>query len=85
MSRGCPRATAHNHILEEPAMAKARSLVGLDVHAAKIVAAVLDADTGELQFFEMKVWSCRSRSASPLTRVCGRSRSSISRSPRSTG
>ncbi|MGZ6569385.1 MAG: IS110 family RNA-guided transposase [Solirubrobacteraceae bacterium] len=34
-------------------MAKARSLVGLDVHAAKIVAAVLDAGTGELQFFEM--------------------------------
>jgi transposase len=32
-------------------MAKARSLVGLDVHAAKIVAAVLDADTGELQVF----------------------------------
>ncbi len=29
-------------------MAKARSLVGLDVHARKIVAAVLDADTGEL-------------------------------------
>jgi transposase len=34
-------------------MAKARSLVGLDVHAAKIVAAVLDAETGELQFFGM--------------------------------
>jgi hypothetical protein len=33
-------------------MAKARSLVGLDVHASKIVAAVLDADTGEVQFFE---------------------------------
>ena len=32
-------------------MAKARSLVGLDVHAAKIVAAVLDAATGELAFF----------------------------------
>jgi transposase len=32
-------------------MAKARSLVGLDVHAAKIVAAVLDAETGELAFF----------------------------------
>ncbi len=32
-------------------MAKARSLVGLDVHAAKIVAAVLDGDTGELQHF----------------------------------
>jgi transposase len=34
-------------------MAKARTLVGLDVHAAKIVAAVLDAETGELQFFAM--------------------------------
>ncbi len=32
-------------------MAKARSLVGLDVHAAKVVAAVLDGETGELQFF----------------------------------
>ena len=29
-------------------MAKARTLVGLDVHATKIVAAVLDAETGEL-------------------------------------
>ena len=34
-------------------MAKVTSLVGLDVHAAKIVAAVLDAETGELQFFGM--------------------------------
>jgi transposase len=34
-------------------MAKARTLVGLDVHAAKIVAAVLDAETGELQFFTL--------------------------------
>ncbi|MGH2852060.1 MAG: IS110 family transposase [Solirubrobacteraceae bacterium] len=34
-------------------MAKARSLVGLDVHAAKIVAAVLDAETGQLQMFAM--------------------------------
>jgi transposase len=32
-------------------MAKARSLVGLDVHATRIVAAVLDADTGELAWF----------------------------------
>src|SRR5215213_10212314 len=32
-------------------MAKARSLVGLDVHATKVVAAVLDAETGELVFF----------------------------------
>ena len=31
-------------------MAKARTLVGLDVHAAKIVAAMLDAETGELRF-----------------------------------
>ena len=35
-------------------MAKARTLVGLDVHAAKIVAAVLDAETGELKSFSMK-------------------------------
>lgn len=49
--RGCNRAAVHNRILEEPAMAKARSLVGLDVHAAKIVAAVLDAESGELTFF----------------------------------
>lgn len=35
-------------------MAKARTLVGLDVHATKIVAAVLDADTGELKSFAMK-------------------------------
>jgi transposase len=35
-------------------MAKARTLVGLDVHAAKIVAAVLDAETGELAHFRMR-------------------------------
>jgi transposase len=34
-------------------MAKARSFVGLDVHATKIVAAVLDAETGQLQTFVM--------------------------------
>jgi transposase len=34
-------------------MTKARSQVGLDVHAAKIVAAVLDTETGELQTFAM--------------------------------
>jgi transposase len=34
-------------------MAKARSLVGLDVHATKIVAAVLDAESGELRFFTL--------------------------------
>lgn len=34
-------------------MAKARSLVGLDVHATKIVAAVLDAETGQVQTFQM--------------------------------
>lgn len=31
-------------------MAKARTLVGLDVHAAKTVAAILDAETGEIRF-----------------------------------
>ncbi len=31
-------------------MAEARTLVGLDVHAAKVVAAILDAETGELRF-----------------------------------
>ena len=35
-------------------MAKARTLVGLDVHATKIVAAVLDAETGELKWFSME-------------------------------
>jgi hypothetical protein len=34
-------------------MAKARTLVGLDVRATRIVAAVLDAETGELAFFSM--------------------------------
>jgi transposase len=34
-------------------MAKARTLVGLDVHATKIVAAVLDAETAQLQSFAM--------------------------------
>src|SRR5919206_5119530 len=31
-------------------MAKPRTLVGLDVHASKVVAAVLDEQTGELRF-----------------------------------
>jgi transposase len=34
-------------------MAKAKTVVGLDVHATKIVAAVLDAETGELDWFGM--------------------------------
>src|ERR1700683_4922040 len=34
-------------------MAKARTLVGLDVHATKIVAAVLDPESGELRTFAM--------------------------------
>src|ERR1700733_1288090 len=34
-------------------MAKARTLVGLDVHATKIVAAVLGAESGELRTFRM--------------------------------
>jgi transposase len=35
-------------------MAKARTLVGLDVHATKIVAAVLDAESGELPWFRVR-------------------------------
>lgn len=34
-------------------MAKARTLVGLDVHATKVVAAVLDAESGEVQWFRL--------------------------------
>src|ERR1035441_2222780 len=34
-------------------MAKAKTVVGLDVHAAKIVAAVLDAETGQLNWFQI--------------------------------
>jgi hypothetical protein len=34
-------------------MAKARTLVGLDVHATKIVAAVLDAESGAWRTFRM--------------------------------
>ena len=35
-------------------MAKARTLVGLDVHASKVVAAMLDAETGELRFSKLR-------------------------------
>ena len=34
-------------------MAKAKTVVGLDVHATKIVAAVLDVETGEFSRFRM--------------------------------
>src|SRR3954468_7525797 len=34
-------------------MAEARMLAGLDVHAAKIVAAVLDVESGELRSFRL--------------------------------
>src|SRR5436305_1410555 len=51
LSRGSYPARRSTTAEEEPAMAKARTLVGLDVHATKIVAAVLDAETGELEFF----------------------------------
>ncbi len=53
-------------------MAKARTLVGLDVHATTIVAAVLDAETGELGTFRLSgearrrrrsVRGCRARCA----------------------
>jgi len=46
-------------------VAKARTLVGLDVHATKIVAAVLDAETGELQWFRV------SGDAAEAAALCG--------------
>jgi transposase len=36
-------------------MAKARTVVGLDVHAARVVAAVLDVETGEVQYGAMEM------------------------------
>ena len=46
-------------------MAKARTLVGLDVHAAKVVAAILDAETGELRFKRL------GGESTPLVALCG--------------
>jgi transposase len=46
-------------------MAKARTLVGLDVHAAKVVAAILDAETGELRFRRL------GGETEPVVRLCG--------------
>jgi transposase len=51
LPRGSYPARRSTTAEEEPAVAKARTLVGLDVHATKVVAAVLDAETGELEFF----------------------------------
>ena len=45
-------------------MAKARTLVGLDVHAAKVVAAILDAETGELRFQRL------GGNSEPVVRLC---------------
>jgi transposase len=46
-------------------MAKARTLVGLDVHAAKVVAAVLDVETGELRFQRL------GGDSEPVVGLCG--------------
>jgi transposase len=46
-------------------MAKARTLVGLDVHAAKVVAAILDQDTGELRFQRL------GGESGPVVKLCG--------------
>ena len=45
-------------------MAKARTLVGLDVHAAKVVAAILDSETGELRFQRL------GGETAPVVRLC---------------
>jgi transposase len=41
-------AAAHNRIVEEPTVSKVRSWVGVDVHAASVVACCVDAESGEL-------------------------------------
>ena len=46
-------------------MAQARSLVGLDVHASKIVAAVLDAERGELSSLGCRAAWWRRRVSAP--------------------
>src|SRR6185312_16261491 len=50
-----PRAAAHNHIRREPTMAKAMTLVGLDVHARQTHAAVLHLDSGELAVSRLRM------------------------------
>ncbi|MDQ3938320.1 MAG: IS110 family transposase [Chloroflexota bacterium] len=45
-------------------MVKARTLVGLDVHAAKVVAAILDAETGEVRFQRL------GGESEPVVRLC---------------
>lgn len=46
-------------------MVKARTLVGLDVHAAKVVAAILDFETGELRFQAL------GGETAPVVELCG--------------
>jgi len=46
-------------------MAKARTLVGLDVHAAKAVAAILDSETGEIRFQRL------GGESGPVVGLCG--------------
>jgi transposase len=45
-------------------MAKAKTLVGLDVHAAKVVAAILDAETGEVRYERLN------GETQPVVRLC---------------
>jgi transposase len=46
--RVAPRDGAHNRI-EEPAMAKVRTWVGLDVRARSVLAVMIDGKSGELR------------------------------------
>jgi len=50
MKRRSGNCGAPNNSIGGADMTKAKTLVGLDVHAAKVVAAILDAETGELRF-----------------------------------
>jgi len=50
-------------------MAKARTVVGLDVHATKVVAAVVDVETGELSRFQMGGEAAGRLGSAPRCRV----------------
>jgi transposase len=64
-------------------VSKARTLVGLDVHATKIVAAVLDVETGELQCFGMSGESAGA--AAFCARLPGRVRAAYEAGPTGYG
>ena len=57
-------------------MAKARTLVGLDLHAAKVVAAILDSETAELRFQRL------GGESEPVVKLCSSLEAPVSWIPR---